>query len=328
MWCLVDFNSYARIDASPHKNTKGVATDTRVPKDVYYYYQANLLKTPVVKIGSRNWTLRGGIANANGGCPQNLEVYSNLPEISLWLNGKLLATQPVKDKVAAFMVPFKNGLNQLKAVGVKDDISYEDFTTIDFRLQPAILKDTVLPFKELNVSLGDTRTYTDEKLQQVWLPEKPYSPGSWGYVGGHAFSMKGGNLQRFGTNKNILGTDYDPIYATQRVGLDHFKLDVPDGKYQVTLLFAELLSDKEREQSVFNLNAGTEKEQGANRSFDVLINGQKVADGLGDNNYLQPERAFSIRYTIDVTEGKGIDVSFKALKGESILNGIQVKKVF
>ncbi|MDP9046530.1 MAG: beta galactosidase jelly roll domain-containing protein, partial [Bacteroidota bacterium] len=37
MWCLVDFNSEARIDAAPHTNTKGVATDERVPKDVYYY---------------------------------------------------------------------------------------------------------------------------------------------------------------------------------------------------------------------------------------------------------------------------------------------------
>jgi beta-galactosidase len=134
--------------------------------------------------------------------------------------------------------------------------------------------------------------------------------------------------KRFGTNKNILGTDDDPIYATQRVGLNDFKLDVPDGKYQVTLLFAELLSDKEREQSVFNLNAGADKEHSANRNFDVFINGQKVAEGLGDNNYLQPERAFSIRYTIDVTDGKGIDVNFKALKGESILNGIQVKRVY
>ena len=65
-----------------------------------------------------------------------------------------------------------------------------------------------------------------------------------------------------------------------------------------------------------------------NRSFDVFINGQKVAEGLGNNDYLEQERAFSIRYTIDVMDGKGIDVSFKTVKGASILNGIQVKKVY
>ncbi|MDB5158420.1 MAG: hypothetical protein JWR50_3127, partial [Mucilaginibacter sp.] len=251
MWCLVDFNSEARIDAAPHTNTKGVATDERVPKDVYYYYQANLLKKPFVKIGSRNWTLRGGIANDQTECIQPVEIYSNLPEVSLWLNGRLLSTQPVKDKVAMFSVAFKNGVNALRASSTEAGISYEDFANINFQLQPQLLKDKNLSFQELNVSLGDTRFYSDDKLRQVWLPEKPYTPGSWGYIGGHVFSMKNNNLQKAGTNKNILGTEYDPIYATQRVGLADFKLDVPDGKYQVTLLFAELLSTKESEALVY-----------------------------------------------------------------------------
>jgi beta-galactosidase len=328
MWCLVDFNSEARIDAAPHTNTKGVATDERVPKDVYYYYQANLLKKPFVKIGSRNWTLRGGIANDQTECIQPVEIYSNLPEVSLWLNGRLLSTQPVKDKVAMFSVAFKNGVNALRASSTEAGISYEDFANINFQLQPQLLKDKNLSFQELNVSLGDTRFYSDDKLRQVWLPEKPYTPGSWGYIGGHVFSMKNNDLQKAGTNKNILGTEYDPIYATQRVGLADFKLDVPDGKYQVTLLFAELLSTKERESLVYNLGNTTQKEEAANRSFDVFINGQKVFEGLGNSNYLQIERAFSVRYTIDVTGGKGIDVSFKPLKDEAIFNGIQVKRTF
>jgi beta-galactosidase len=329
MWCLVDFNSEARIDASPHKNTKGVATDERVPKDIYYYYQANLLKTPVVKIGSRNWTLRSGIAGNDGMCVQPVEVYSNLPEVSLYINGRLLGTQQVKDKVALFNVPFNDGQDLLKASAKQDDSVYEDFANVTFKTVPAMLKDTTLSFKELNVSLGDTRFYVDDKLQQVWLPEQQYTPGGWGYVGGQIFSMKNNGLQRFGSNKNILGTDYDPIYATQRVGLSDFKLDVPDGQYEVTLLFAELLSDKEREASVYDLGSATgQKEHSAVRDFDIYVNGEKVTESLGNENYLVPERAYSIRYTIDVVGGKGVDVSFKPLKGEAILNGIQVKRVF
>jgi len=328
MWCLVDFNSYARIDASPHKNTKGVATDERVPKDVYYYYQANLLKQPFIKLGSRNWALRGGVADENATCTQPVEVYSNLDQVSLWLNGKLLGTQPVRDKVAVFNVPFNNGINNLKASADKNGIVYEDFATINFKMQPVLLDSKTLPFKELNVSLGDTRFYADDKLQQVWLPEKPYSPGSWGYIGGHIFAMKDTNLQKFGTNQNILGTDQDPIYATQRVGLSDFKADVPDGKYQVTLLFAELLSAKERQALVYNLNSATQKDEITNRSFDIFINNQKVADALGDDNYLKPFRAFSVRYTIDITAGTGIDVKFAPVKSETILNGIHVKRIF
>jgi len=295
---------------------------------VYYYYQANLLKRPFIKIGSRNWTVRGGIADQNGQCTQPVEVYSNLREVSLWLNGKLLGRQIVKDKVAMFNVPFKDGVDDLKASCEQNGMSYEDFATINFKSVPAVLKDIVTPFKELNVSLGDTRFYADDKLQQIWLPEKPYAPGSWGYIGGHVFNLKGSTLQKAGTNKNILGTDYDPIYATQRVGLDGFKLDVPDGKYEVTLLFAELLSDKERQGLVYNLTDTAQKEQAANRSFDIFINSEKVTEALDDDNYLEPERAFSIKYTIGVNNGAGIDIRFKAIKGESILNGLQVKKIF
>lgn len=326
-WCLVDFNSEARIEAAPHTNTKGLATETREPKDVYYYYQANLLKRPFIKIGSRNWTLRSGIADSRYTCVQPVEVYSNLPSVSLWLNGKLLATKAVNDKIARFDVPFKNGRNTLSASCVQNGTKYEDFTDIRFKMIPVALKDKKLPFTELNVSLGDARFYVDNKLQQVWLPEKPYTPGSWGYVGGRVFSMRDNALQRYGTNKNILGTDYDPIYATQRVGLSDFKLDVPDGKYEVTLLFAELVSAKQQQASVYNLGHGAQNDTSANRSFDVLINGQKMLSGLGDDNVLQPERAYSEKYTIEVDGETGIDIHFVPLKGLAILNGVQVKRI-
>ena len=329
MWCLVDFNSYARIDASPHKNTKGVATDERVPKDVYYYYQANLLKRPFIKIGSRNWVLRGGIGDENTQCIQPVEVYSNLPEVSLWLNGKLVGRKAVIEKAAVFEVSFTDGVNDLKASSSKNGVDYDDFATINFRMQPVALSNGTLPFKQLNVSLGDPRFYIDDKLQQAWLPEKPYAQGSWGYIGGHIFTMRDANLQKFGTNQNILETGDDPVYATQRAGLSDFKADVPDGKYQVTLLFAELFSKDVQRPSVFNLNTAGQKEGGlSGRSFDVFINGSKVADALGNDNYLQPLHAFSVRYTTDVTGGTGIDINLKAIKGETIINGIEVKKVF
>jgi beta-galactosidase len=328
LWCLVDFSSEARIDAAPHVNTKGMATSERVPKDVYFYYQANLLKQPFIKIGSHNWTVRGGSGNKDMVCVQPVEVYSNLAEVSLWLNGKLLATNPIHDKIALFNVPFKNGDNVLKASSSVAGNKYEDLITVNFKMVPDDLRSNVLPFKEINVSLGDKRYFIDDKLQQVWCPEKPYSPGSWGYVGGYVFSMKGSNLQKFGTNKNILGTDYDPIYATQRVGLSDFKLDVANGKYEVSLLFAELLSKSEREALPYDLNNPMQKEGGVERSFDVLINGNKVLESLGNDNYLETGRAFSTRITVYVTNGKGINISFKAIKGEAVLNGLQVKKVF
>lgn len=328
LWCLVDFSSEARIDAAPHVNTKGMATSVRVPKDVYYYYQANLLKQPFIKIGPHNWTLRGGFGDKQGICTQPVEVYSNLSTVSLWLNGKLIGKQPVQDKVALFNVPFKNGVNVLKASATAGNTDVEDLVSVNFKMMAADLRSIALPFNEINISLGDKRCFIDDKLQQVWLPEKPYAAGSWGYTGGHVFNMKGSTLQKYGTNKDITGTTYDPIYATQRVGLTAFKLDVPDGKYEVNLLFAELLSKKEHGDLPYNLTNSTPTAETAARDFDILINGEKVVENLNNANYLEPLQAFSTRFTINVMDGKGIVISFKPVKGETILNGVQVKKIF
>ena len=54
----------------------------------------------------------------------------------------------------------------------------------------------------------------------------------------------------------------------------------------------------------------------------------EVAENLGDENYLEPERAYSVSYTIEVTGGAGIDIAFKTVKAETILNGIGVKRIF
>ena len=144
--------------------------------------------------------------------------------------------------------------------------------------------------------------------------------------------LKDSKRQPYGGDKNILQTEYDPIYQTQRVGIDKFKLDVPDGKYEVTLLFAELLSSALKDLSIYNLDtshivlAAAKKIEP--RSFDVYINKTKVMESLGNDNYLIPETAVSSKFEIEVTDGKGITVDFKAIMGEAILNGIQVRKVY
>lgn len=45
----------------------------------------------------------------------------------------------------------------------------------------------------------------------------------------------------YGTDKNILDTEDDPVYQTQQTGIQQYRLDVPPGKYEVRLHFAELL---------------------------------------------------------------------------------------
>jgi beta-galactosidase len=334
MWNLADFNAEGRAESMPHINNKGLLTMDRKPKDAYLYYQSQLLKAPFIRIGSRSWTLRSGTEDADGAmvCTEAVQVFSNEPTVTLEANGKTIGTAKTVDGIAVFDVPFVDGNNKLEVATTIDGKTYTDEVEIKFMLLPVDLRSTKTPFKEINISLGDKRFFIDDNLQQVWLPEKPYSPGNWGYVGGKVFTLKDTRRQPYGSDKNILQTEYDPIYQTQRVGIDQFKLDVPDGKYEVTLLFAELLSTALKDVNIYNLDTSHIIQAASktieSRSFDVFINQQKVMDGLSNNNYLVPETAVSAKFEIEVMDGKGIVVDFKPIEGEAILNGIQVRKVY
>ncbi|QKG54431.1 glycoside hydrolase family 2 TIM barrel-domain containing protein [Hymenobacter sp. BRD67] len=329
-WNLADFNSEGRQEANPHINTKSLLTADRQPKDTYLFYQAHLLKTPFTKIGSRAWTLRSGIAAGPDSlfCPQAVEVYTNQPRVRLTLNGHDLGTRTADFGVARFRVPFVDGINLLTAQAPGQEVG--DEVSITFQLLPTNLASAQLPFRELNVSLGDQRFFTDALLGQVWVPEQAYTPGGWGYVGGRAL-VQPGSLP-YGSGRNILGTEYDALYETQRVGLSEFRLDVPDGQYEVVLHFAELETVPTAEQLIYNLEKPTTGPAGpvsqTGRAFDVLLNGLPVLTDLGTTTYLAPLQATSFKFPIEVVGGQGIRVAFRARAGEAILNAIQVKRSY
>jgi len=328
LWNLADFNSESRADATPHINTKGINTDDRMPKDAYYFYQANLLKKPFLKIGSTGWNLRTGIADANGVCTQQVYTYSNGHDVQLWLNGKLLKSQPVEQGVAVFDVPFVDGDNSIKAVGTLNGKVYEDMATVKFKMVPATFTNTADHFTDMNISLGDNRFFVDEKLQQVWMPEQPYQKGSWGYIGGKVFVMPDHSRQSFGSDKSIYDTDLDAVYETQRTGIEAFKFDVPDGEYDITLGFAELEGKPAGPALVYNLGGTEQAATTAQRAFDVSINGELVIKSLGTQNYLQAQRAYATTIRVSAKNNAGISIDFKALKGAAILNAVQIAKVY
>ena len=115
------------------------------------------------------------------------------------------------------------------------------------------------------------------------------------------------------------------------MGLSQFRLDVPDGQYEVTLHFAELESVPTAEQLIYNLEkpAGPTAPIGqTGRSFDVLLNRRPVLTGLGTATELLPLQATSFASPVLISGGQGIRVDFKAIVGEAILNGIQVNRLY
>ncbi|HEY9364745.1 MAG TPA: glycoside hydrolase family 2 TIM barrel-domain containing protein [Chitinophagaceae bacterium] len=330
IWNLAEFSSEQRGETTPHINAKGILTQDRKVKDAYLFYQANLLSMPFIQIGSKEWNIRTGFAASENTlvCEQPVTVFSNQKEVSLKLNGKLLGSSPTRQGIAQFSVPFINGLNRITASTIVDGIEVTDQVNIHFRLLSQNLKSNVLPFNEMNISLGDKRFFYDENSAQVWIPEQEYTPGSWGYVGGKPFTMKNTSRHSYGSDKDILGTNLDPVFATQRMEIRQFKMDVPNGDYEITLHFAELISPVQKEALAYNL--GNEKAAVGGfeeRAFDVAINNQKVLSGLSNLEDLQPERAVSFKFSISVNNNKGITIDFNPLMAETILNGIQVEKI-
>ncbi|PJJ58691.1 glycoside hydrolase family 2 TIM barrel-domain containing protein [Hymenobacter chitinivorans] len=330
VWNLAEFSSETRQEANPHMNTKSLLTADRQPKDAYYFYQAHLLQTPFLRIGSRGWNLRSGPAAGPDSlfCRQPVEIYTNQPAVRLLVNGRDLGTKPAEFGVVRFNVPFGNGWNRIRAQAPGQAV--EDQADVEFQLLPTQLTSTQLPFTELNVSLGDQRTFSDAQLHQVWVPEQAYAPGGWGYVGGTVYKLPGERLP-YGSDRDILGTSYDALYETQRVGLRQFRLDVPDGEYEVTLHFAELEAAPAAEQLVYNL-AGTGAASGAapkaGRSFSVLVNGVAALPNLGAAATLPPLQAVSFKIPVSARNGRGIILDFQPQTGETILNGLQVKRLY
>jgi len=324
IWNLNDFYSEDRANAVPHVNNKGIVSLNRELKDTYLQYKAILSTQPVVAIGGMNWMIRGGEADQQGNCIQPVKVYSNQKTVGLSVNGFNLGFKEVVDHIALFDVPFKNGKNILDAASSTGKGIIRDQLTIDFRSVPFDLKDINHPFTEINVLMGSKRYFEDKTSSVIWIPEKEYTPGTWGYVGGQPYLKRSNFGSQPASDLNIQGTTDDPVYQTMRVGLKAFKMDVPDGKYTITLYWAELQSTADRKALAYNLGNDALKEDFTNRSFDVDINRSNVVKDLDLSKAYGEQRAVIRKFEVDATNGEGITVSFRKGVGEPILNAIRV----
>lgn len=325
LWNLNDFYSESRVDAVPHVNNKGVVGLNREKKDVYWFYKTALSRRPILVIGNREWKSRGGVVNtAQKECIQSVPVFSNAEEVELFVNNKSLGKKKIENNYALFDVPFVGGENLLEAVAVTGDNKLRDMLRIQFQLVGSRLKDEAVPFTELNVMLGSPRYFEDRAANVAWIPEQEYKPGSWGFIGGTSYRRQTGFGTMLGSDIDIHGTDMNPIFQTQRVGIKSFKADVPNGEYSVYLHWAELESDKEREALVYNLGADSEQTFAGNRSFGISINGTTVSDDFNVARDYGYARAVIKKFVITVKDGKGVSVDFHKKEGEPILNAIRI----
>lgn len=325
VWNLNDFYSESRQDAVPHVNCKGLVTLERIPKDTYLYYQAMLLKEPFVAIGGRTWLNRTGIADLENRGEYTVNVFSNAEYVTLIVNnGDEKLFSEVKNGVATFNVPFKNGINTLEAQIEKDGYNLKDNCQLDMNLVPDFPKQHG-NFRELNMLLGTNRYFEDCDAGICWLPERMYKPGGWGFVGGTAFRNSSTRGSLPASNLDILGTDQDPIFQTQRRGLSSFKADIPDGDYIIYLYWTELAGE-EAENLAYNLGS-INYESASDRIFHVDINGKRVIPSLDVKAEVGGRRPMICKMPISIYNNENLSIDFIPVKGETMLSAVRILKI-
>ena len=326
IWNLNDFYSEGRASAVPHVNNKGITGLNRDKKDTYLLYQANLLNRPFVSIGSKSWLNRSGVAIQEGICIQKISIYSNLPKVEVWINSTFLGSFSPADGVVSVAIPFVNGTNVIKAVAVNEGVEVVDFHKTNFQLIPSKLEEA--SFTSLNVLLGSNRYFEDKAAALCWIPEQPYKIGAWGDIGGKPYRAK----QRHGdlpvSELDIWNTTQDPVFQTQREGIQEFKADVSDGQYEVYFYWAHLFPTVKKEELAYNLGNTTTNVADSNYAFDVIVNGNKVLQNFDIPNQIGSQMAVIKSTQINTKEGKGITIKFDASTGgQTYLNAIRIVKL-
>lgn len=312
-WNFIDFGSAGRDESMPRINNKGLVRADRTPKDVYYYYQAAWRKDiPVLHIASRDWMRRCGVQQEGLPVMQPVKVYTNLPEVELLVDGISLGKQRVENYTAVFNVPFTSGKRLIQAQS--SDKTVGDALKIDFTALPYRLDENSLKGVELAINAGSDCFFTSDESHLTWLSDQPYTPGSWGYIGGKEKS----------TQTEIKGTADGPLYQTLRENPDAYRFDLPAGSYEVELLFTDIY--RSAASTAYLLGKGESGEESSGNRFRLCINGQSVEEALEPASPAGCFHAVKRRYLVQ-NETDHLLIAFEELQGKRFLSGIKIRKL-
>lgn len=114
-------------------------------------------------------------------------------------------------------------------------------------------------------------------------------------------------------NKDLIvtNTKRQPIlYNYSLEGVDHYKLDVPDGDYLVELHFAE-----------------TQYHETEMRIFNVTVNGIRVFDQLDMVLQYGFLKAFNKSIGVAAKGSNGVEINFEAIKGNPSISALHIKRL-
>jgi beta-galactosidase len=325
IWNMVDFGSEDRRETMPHINNKGMVTMDRTPKDIYWFYQAALLKnTNILKIAETDRPFRKLFINRDETTASSgIKLYGNVPEADVYLNSVWIQKIKFDQFKANLNLQFLEGKNNVEVVytDTKTKQTVRDHLTIEVVLQSLDL--TTKPINEIAINCGSHVEFTDPATHQVWEADRAYQKGSYGYLGGQPLKIIG----RVGIQDEIKGSDMQAVMQTRRDSLEGYRFDVLPGTYEVELLWAEY--DLETQRIVYDLaNDPVFKNNNAKeRTFSAWVNGFPVVQELNLYQDYGFNRAVSKKAIVTVFDNQGLNIKLTALKGMTTLSGIRVKRL-
>lgn len=318
-WNLIDFSSANRAESMPHINNKGILTNDRRKKDVFHYFAAlwnNIESDTIAHIATDDWTRRKDITDAAGNVTHPIKIYTNLPEISLTVNGISLGKKDIANRTAVFDAPLHTGKNILTITEPGNPEKILDTAEIELEGIPSVNGILDLNTSELGINVGSSCYFRSDESGFTWLPDREYSPGSgFGHTGG----------KRNVSQDEIALTADGPLLQTSLKGLSEYRFDVADGDYELEMSFAELSSPSE--QSAYLLGRDSGSGDSAWTDMDILINGNIVAKAFSPGNIAGAKTMVKKRFLASATGNKGISVSFSPGKGTTSLAAIKIRKL-
>jgi beta-galactosidase len=294
IWNEFDFGNPNIGGTQSNINHKGMCTWDRIPKDVFYFYKANWNPEPMIYIASRDWKIRAGKLKDSS----TIDVYSNSGNVSLQVNEtKYPSLNCNSVGKASWKVQLKNGLNKVAAYATNNKMLMDTFN-IYHTAYSDILSDK--NFKSIAINLGSNAQYIDS-TGLIWVEDKPYTNGSFGYVGGTPTFV--------GLKNKITNTNKTPLLYTYINGIEEYRMDVLDGKYEIEIYLLE-----------------PEFKKAGLRIFDVSVNDQLVLNHTDLFAEFGFAKAVKKIIHANAKGGNGIRIKYKSIVGKPISNGIRLIK--
>ena len=160
VWNMFDFGADARSEGGENgQNHKGLVTmDRKYKKDAFYAYKAWLSDEPFVHLCGKRYVDRVEEVT-------KVTVYSNLPEVELFVNGKSLGKKSAPDHFFYFDVP-NEGESELLAVAGehRDEGKIRRVAEMN---QDYILKEQGAVLNWFDVDMPDGRFSLNDKISDV-----------------------------------------------------------------------------------------------------------------------------------------------------------------